>query len=600
MEPDRFLAGHPPFDRLSPERLEDVARELEVVFVPRGETILRRSDPENHHLFVVRKGAVRLERDGLLVQVLEEGEPFGYPSLISGGRPHVDVVAEEDTLLFRVPRALFERLMEHPPFADFFALGLADRLRRASSVEAPPLSGDLSTPVLGLVTRSPVFAEPGDTVAAAARRMRDEGISSILVRGTPPGIVTDRDLRSRVLAAGRPPETPVEEVMSRPLVGLAAQSSVFEALLVMIEDRIHHLAVLDGEEVVGMVTDADLLRHHLKSPLYLLARIEKLERPDVFGSYATELAGMVEVLAGGGLGATEIGRIVSTINDALVSRLLRLAEREMGAPPCPYAWIVFGSEGRKEQALLTDQDNALVYAGGDRAANQWFGRLAERVVDGLVKSGIPPCAGGFMATNWHRPLAEWEGLFRGWLEAPEPQALIEAANFFDFRRVHGELGLGSLEAIVREAPQHASFLAHMARNALEFGPPLGLFRRIRQQAEGVDVKRGGIIPIVSMARLFALEAGVDARGTLDRLDAAAGVGTVSRPGSEDLAEAFRFLLRLRLEHQLAAQRAGQEVGNLVPLEPLSPLERRHLKDTFVAVRGMQEAVSQRFRTDLLG
>ena len=306
------------------------------------------------------------------------------------------------------------------------------------------------------------------------------------------------------------------------------------------------------------------------------------------------------------------------------ARLLRLAEAELGPPPRAYAWIVFGSEGRREQALLTDQDNALVYADGENAedgdsedggrgggggggdersddeAERYFAALAERVVGGLVALGIPPCAGGFMATRWHHPLSWWRRTFAGWLEAPEPEALLEAANFFDFRRIGGELSLAPLMEIVQRAPQHRSFLAHLAKNALEFRPPLGLFHHIRRRDGGVDLKKGGIMPIVSLARLWALEAGLRQRGSVNRLRIAADAGSLSRPDAEDLVEAFRFLLRLRLDHQLAARRSGRQADNSIDVEELAPLERRHLKDTFLSIREMQTAVGQRYNINQLG
>lgn len=610
MEPDAFLRAHPPFAGLPPELFERAAEHLEVVFVPRDEPVLRRSDPENRYLFVVRKGAVRLERDGRAAQVLEEGETFGYPSLLAGGAPSIDVAAEEDTLLLRLPGEVFHRLMEDRGFADYFLVELAGRLRSAARGEVPRLTGDLSTPVGRLVTRPPVFARPETPVAEAARLMTREGVGSLLVLGRPMGIVTDRDLRRRVLARGRSADTPVSRIMSQPLRTAPAASSVFEALGAMLDHRIHHLAVTESDDVVGVVTDSDLLRHHHKSPLSLLTRLDKLDRPSSFPDFAEQLAAMVEALLEGNLDAVEIGRIVSSVNDAATVRLLRLAEEELGDPPRPYAWIVFGSEGRREQALLTDQDNALVYADGgegeagsappDGAAAAWFAELGRRVTRGLVELGIPPCPGGFMADRWNMPLAEWRETFRRWLEVPDPEALVEAANFFDFRPVHGALSLAPLQQIVTEAPRHRSFLAHMARNSLAFKPPLGLFRRFRQEAEGMDLKRGGIIPVVSLARLFALEAGVVERGTMERLRAAAEAGSLSSEGSENLSESFRYLLRLRLETQLAHKRSGGRVDNRLRVEELSHLERRHLKDAFHVIQEMQQAVAQRYDTDLLG
>lgn len=621
MDPDRFLALHPPFDRLGEDAFDRIRASLEVTWVPRGEAVLRREDLSNPHLFVVRKGAVRLERDGRVLQVLEEGEPFGFPSLLSGRSPHADVVAEEDTVLLRLPGSVFRKLMDEPDFAEFFVAGLSERLRRTATAtpERPSLSGDLAVPVGSLVTRPPVFGPPSLSIAETARRMTEQRVSSLLIadgegaadpgggaggmgRGGEAGIVTDRDLRRRVLAAGRPVETPVGEVASRPLKTVAADAPVLTALLEMIEARIHHLAVQDDGRVVGVVTDTDLLRHHLKSPLALLQRIDRAASPQALAGYVEDLTAMVELLHRGGLDAVEIGRIVSTVHDAATSRLLRLAQDRLGSPPRSYAWIVHGSEGRREQALLTDQDNALVYDDGpaEDGAAEYFAALAREVVEGLVALGIPRCPGDFMATAWCHPLSRWRRTFAGWLEAPEPEALLEAANFFDFRRIHGDLSTEPLEEVMARAPDHPTFLAHMARNALAFRPPLGLFHRIRRRDGGVDVKKGGVLPIVAMGRLWALEAGVRERGTLARLAAASEAGTLSGEGAEDLSEAFRYLLRQRLDHQLAARRAGKPADNRLEVADLAPLERRHLKDTFLSVREMQSAVAQRYNLGLLG
>jgi CBS domain-containing protein len=284
---------------------------------------------------------------------------------------------------------------------------------------------------------------------------------------------------------------------------------------------------------------------------------------------------------------------VSRLNDALVGRLLRLAEDELGPAPAPYAWIVFGSEGRMEQTLLTDQDNALVYADEGAGHEAYFEALATRVVHGLIAASFPPCAGGLMASNWRRTLSSWAQLFRGWIDAPEPRALIEALNFFDFRRVHGSLDLDALEHQLRRAGREPLFMAQLARASLGLTPPLGTFRSIKAEDEGVDLKKGGLAPIVSLARLYALEAGSGARGTLDRLDDAVAAGTLSREGAQTLAEGFRLLLGLRLREQLRARREGEPLTNSVRLDHLSPIERQHLKDVFVAIREMQSATALR-------
>jgi CBS domain-containing protein len=252
-----------------------------------------------------------------------------------------------------------------------------------------------------------------------------------------------------------------------------------------------------------------------------------------------------------------------------------------------------------EQTLLTDQDNAIVYADGEGDHEAYFKALAERTVRALVAAAFPPCPGGFMATNWRRPLASWVALFRGWIERPEPRALIEALNFFDFRVVHGALDVAALDDLLRRAGREQIFMAHLARASVGLQPPLGAFRHIRETEDGVDLKKGGLAPIVSLARLYALEAGCASRSTLERLEGAAHAGTLSREGADTLAEGFRFLLGLRLREQLRALRAGGEVGNHIRLEHLEPVERQHLKDIFVAIREIQQAAELRYAVQRL-
>ena len=599
MEPAEFLRHQPPFDQLGPAAFRAVEEALEVVYLARGEFALRRGGPRAEHLYLVRKGTVRLERDGVAVQVLEEGDAFAFPSLIGRTSPHVDVVAAEDVLAYRIPAAVFEQLMEAPAFREFFLLDLTDRLRRSAALQAPPLGLDLGRSARALVTRDPVGIALGATAGEAARVMRERGVSSVLVAGPPDGILTDRDLRSRVLAEGRGPETPVADVMSSPVATLEGGASLFDVLMLMLDRRVHHVPLTEHGRIVGVLTDTDLLRAQVQSPIALLKRVASGDPGDL-GDYAESLTQIVDSLFSAGLEAARIGRVVSRLNDTLAAALLRNAERELGAAPAPYAWIVFGSEGRMEQTLLTDQDNALVHAGTTPEHQRWFEGLAERVVRGLIAARFPECPGGFMATKWCQPLPGWQATFRGWIGTPDPQALLDASSFFDWRVVHGALDLAPLEDVARGASRERTFLAHLARTALGFTPPLGAFRQIKLDHGGVELKRGGLAPIVALARLFALEAGVSERGTLDRLAAASAAGVLSAEGAATLSEAFRFLMRLRLRDQLQALRAGREPQAVASFEGFSSLERSQLKDVFLAIREVQESVRLRHATDRLG
>ncbi len=597
-----FLRSCPPFEQLTADELNSAAGQMEKIRFDRGERILQQGGEASAFLYVVRQGEVGLLNAGQVQQMLEPTELFGYPSLLDQAAPLFDVIAVTDVEAYRLSEKAFRHLLNNGAFARYFLGGLGERLRAALRASGGG-ADTLSAPVKTLIKRPPLFAPADATVQDAAGIMSRERASSVLIQAEPPGILTDRDLRTRVLAAGLGPETPVSQVMSQPVKSLDSDTPIFAALLHMLEEGIHHLALVEEGQVVGVVTSTDLLRHQAHSPIYLQRTLEIATTVEELQEYATEATHAVDLLHRGGLGAAQIGRIVSTLNDALVKKLVQLAEAELGPAPVPYAWIVFGSEGRSEQLLLTDQDNALIYESsqdGAARAEAYFAELTRRVVDGLIAAGFPPCPGGYMATNWRKPLDEWLAIFDGWIRTPTPQALMEAAIFFDFRPVHGELSLEPLEALITDAKKHAIFLGHLVRAAQEFHPPLGFFNRIRTDDGLVDLKQGGIAPIVGLARACSLAAGSRERSTLERLTAAAAGGTMSREGADNLAEMFQFLLALRLRQQLADVRTGRPPSNQVRFQALSAIERRHLKEAFVIIRQMQEGIGDAFRTSALG
>jgi CBS domain-containing protein len=328
----------------------------------------------------------------------------------------------------------------------------------------------------------------------------------VLVRTEPPGIVTDRDFRNRVLAGGLPSDVPVTRVFSRPLLTVAAETPIYEVWTVLLDARVHHLPVTRDGLVVGVLTSTDILRSTAQGPVAVLRSVERLASRASLGGYATRVLEMVAALLSGGLDTMAIAGLVGRLNDALLRRLLHWAVEDLGAPPAPFAWIVFGSEGRMEQTLLTDQDNALIYADQGGAHRQWFQALAEKVNGDLETAGFPRCPGGYMARSWHGTLTEWTERFLGWTEVPTPQALLVASIFFDYRKVGGDLDLGALEGLIAAAAHKPVFLRLLAKDALTFRPPPLLLMRLRGSTSTVDMKANGISPVVSLARRFALEA----------------------------------------------------------------------------------------------
>lgn len=595
MEALDFIEQIPPFDQLQPADLALVRQALQRVEFEAGAVILRQGGAPSAYLNIVRSGAVELRTNGQMHHELETGDLFGFPSMLSQEAPLADAVAAEPSVIYRIPETLFRTLLERPPFAQYFLRGLSERLRSAATSEQPVNTQGLAMPVKYLIGREPIFVEPESTVQHAAQVMSDAGVSSVLVAADPPGILTDRDLRQRVLAAGRLPDTPVREVMSRPLVTLDSDTPVHGAMMRMLEQRIHHLALTEEDSIVGLLSSTDLLRFQSQDPVFLQRQLNALHDPMELARYSGEVNRAVEMLSRGGLAAPQIGRIVSTLNDTLIARLLRQGEAELGEPPMPYAWIVFGSEGRYEQAVLTDQDNALVYAEASDAAHVYFSKLADFVVTRLIRAGFPPCPGGYMAINWCKPLADWIAIFTDWIERPEPQALMEAGIFFDFRTIHGAFSLEPLEEVMVSAQRNGIFLAYLAQAANAFAPPLGFFNRLRSEGGYIDLKKGGIAPVVGMARALALAAGSRERSTIERLAAAVAGGSLSREGADNLQGAFEFFLHIRLRTQLAAIRAGQMPDNRILLKDLTAREQRLLKDAFVMVREMQDAVASQLQ-----
>lgn len=595
-----FLREQHPFTLLTEAERERVDATASARSFADGARILEQDGTRSDCLYLLVDGQVRLVRDGEELQVLEEGDCFGYPSMINRAAPAFDVVAAGEVQVHCVPEAVFRELLGNAAFAEFFLHSLGERLQRVTGASVTALGGELTTELGDLELRAVVQVPPGATVAEAARAMRDARDDFALVAGTPPGIVTDRDFQVKVLAEGLGPDTPVAHVMTRPLKTLPSDTPVHGALLYMLEERIHHLPVLREGAIIGVLTATDLLRHQTTNPLYLMRRVEHLDRDTTLATYSRDAAAMVERLFRGGLKVGQIGRVFASLNDALIRRLCRLAEVELGPPPCAYAWLVFGSEGRMEQALLTDQDNALVYARDAAGAPEYFARLAARVVGDLVTAGFPPCPGGCMATNWNKPLAAWEETIRGWIDEPTPDNLMVSSIFFDYRAVAGTLDVAALDDRITAAAGNQLFMAHLARVSLRFKPPLGLFQQIQATDDKVDLKKRSIAPIVAAARVYGLEAGTRARPTRERLEAAIETGVVSRDLGQTLIETYRFLLQLRLREQLAAVAGGGAPDNDVNLKALSSLQRRHLKDAFGVIREMQGAVARRYRTSALG
>jgi CBS domain-containing protein len=331
-----------------------------------------------------------------------------------------------------------------------------------------------------------------------------------------------------------------------------------------------------------------------------IGEIHAINRLGPLDDYPRQIIELTRSRLGAGDDVLAVSGAIGDANDALTRRLLALAESHLGPPPRRYVWLALGSHGRREQVLSSDQDSAIAYesapAHDSDTAVKYFATLADLIVSALARAGIPLCDGGYMATNWHRPLDEYARLFRGWVESPQPEALLKAEVFLDVRACYGELPPDTLERILLVGGTRGPFRAQMARAALTFRPQLGWFGRLRTRGSTLDVKRGGTAAIVLLARLYALIAGSTEHSTVPRLRAASAAGTLNSSNAADLIEAYALLTDLRLRHQLEQAAEGVVTDNMVPLDRVPPERKADVQAALRLVREIQEVTALRFAT----
>ena len=561
------------------------------------------------HLHVIETGEIELQDPEAELRLrLGAGDGFGAGLLAPGLQASLQAIGRVAGRLLRLPAGELARLATESP-ALLLALPTLSPVVPGAGPSEPPASGAnlLSTPLRALLKREPITLEPTRSIREAAALMRDARASSVLLVEQDHlfGLITDRDLRNRVVAPGHGIDQPVSDIATLAPLTLQASQPAFEALLLMARHNVHHVPVMDGQRIVGMVTATDLNEQHSTSAVYLAGDIHKQTSVEGLVTTSARIRTMQRHLAAADASAYSTGHIVTSITDALTARLIQLAEAQLGPAPLDYVWVAAGSQARNEQTAKSDQDNCLVLddAYDEAQHGVYFRAFSRFVCDGLAACGYVHCPGDMMAMNdeWRLPRRRWLQHFRRWIQEPEPKALMLTCVFFDLRAVAGrtELLEGVRAEVLAQTRGNSLFLAHMVGNALKHRPPLGLFGQISPARGGehpgtVDLKHAGIVPIVDLARVYALAGGIAAVNTHDRLEQAAQSGEISEQGSRDLRDALEFMGRLRIAHQARQARAGQAPDNHVGLGELSNFERTQLKDAFGVVQTLQGVLSQRY------
>jgi CBS domain-containing protein len=605
------LQRFPPFDALPDDSLDAIARQVEVAYFKAGTDILLYG-AAIHELHYVRSGAVEIyRRNGELYNRLSEGDLFGQAGLLRSNKVRFPARAIEDSLIYFIPATLFDQLCEqHDGFAEFVEAEGQSRLK--SAVENQGQASELmQIKVRKLISRQPVSTGPHTTVQQAAQLMSEQSVSSLVIiddsssNAGMVGIMTDRDLRNRVLAVGLDSATPTSEIMSPNPITIQADDSVFDAMLSMLRHNIHYLPVVQRRRPIGMINLSDIIRYESQSSLYLVNSI--FNQPDVAGlqSLLPDLRGTFIRMVNDQATAHMVGSAMAGIGRAFTQRLLELAEQKLGPPPVPYCFMVAGSMARDEQLLVTDQDNALVLDDSFDPVQHdaYFAALAQFVSDGLAACGYSYCKGGIMASNaqWRQPLSVWRGYFSQWIDKPKPQTLLHSCIFFDLDGVYGEVDLveNLKDLLAQKASSNPAFLAALARNALNRTPPLGFFRTFVMETDGqqkhiINLKGRGTAPLTDLIRVHALACGSKAQNSLERLDAIGKTKLLQPEAIGQLRYALEFLSLVRVRHQAMAAAEVAQPNNYIEPEKVSASDRHNLKEAFGVLSNAQKFLRFRY------
>ncbi|WP_299013037.1 DUF294 nucleotidyltransferase-like domain-containing protein [uncultured Photobacterium sp.] len=612
-----FISQYPPFDSLPEETQQHVALQIEVSYYRAGTMILNFGD-EIRDLFLIRSGAVEIyRRKGELYNRIDKGALFGQMGLLMNNRVRMPAKAIEDTLVYCIPEDVFNNLYdEFDSFADFVEVEESTRLRNVVSNQTD--ANDLTTSkVRTLLTRDPLMIARDESIQVAAQTMAEDSSSCLLVVDPEAhtddedgdhlvGIITDRDLCTRVLACGIDVSAPVSEVMTNEVISLDYNAYVFEAMLTMLRYNVHHLPVLRNRRPIGIIGLTDIVRYESQSSLLLVSAIFQQQTVEDLKALSEQVKDCFVRMVNEDANSHMVGSAMSVIGRSFKQRLAELAEEELGPPPIPYCLLAMGSMARDEQLIVTDQDNALILDNSydESKHGDYFSKLANFVCDGLAACGYSYCQGEIMATNpeWRKTRQQWEECFADWIDNPKPQALLNSSIFFDLDGVWGrEKWAEQLNSfILRRARKNNRFLACLARNAIRRTPPLGFFKDFVMEKDGqhnnsINLKRRGTAPLADLIRVHALAVGSRSQNSFERLDDIIEAGILPKGRGQDLRDAMEFIYMVRIRHQALDVEAGIEADNSIEPENMSDFERRNLKAAFQILSNAQNFIKFRYQ-----
>ncbi|MFJ4385201.1 putative nucleotidyltransferase substrate binding domain-containing protein [Pseudomonas sp. NPDC089408] len=621
----QFLQRFPPFNQMEHSHLAFLVEQCQLRFYACGESIVKPADGPVEHFYIVKQGRVVGERQHLLKPGVEttfeitSGECFPLAALLGERATRTEHLAGEDTFCLQLNKAAFIRVFSMSEvFRDFALRGVSSLLDqvnqqvRQRAVETLGTQYSLNTPLGELAMRHPVVCSADTPLREAVRLMHEQQVGSIVVidpQRYPIGIFTLRDLRQVVAAEDADLHAPIERHMTAKPFYLSPQASAFDAAMAMTERHIAHVCLVENRRLCGVVSERDLFSLQRVDLVHLARTIRHAPRLDTLVSLRGEISQLVERMLAHGASSTQITQIITLLNDHTVCRVVELALAERGDPGVPFSWLCFGSEGRREQTLHTDQDNGILFEAVDQteadAIRARLLPLAQYINQCLAQCGFTLCMGNVMAGNPELCLSrsEWARRFAGFVREASPENLLGSSIYFDLRVVWGdEQGCEQLrQGLLQQVADNRIFQRMMADNALRQRPPVGrlrefvLTRQGNDKAATLDLKVQGLTPFVDGARLLALANGVGACNTLERLRQLVAKGVIEPLDGAAYEEAYHFIQQTRMQQHQRQTRDNLPYSNRLDPDSLNHLDRRILRESLRQAQRLQSSLALRYQ-----
>lgn len=620
----QFLLRYAPFNQMELSHLAQMVEQCLLRFYAAGDPVVGPDDGKIEHIYIVKQGLVLGQRptmsgDGMeTTKEIAPGECFPVAAMVSERATRSHYIAAEDTFCLQLGRAAFVHAYnQSEAFRDFVLRGvssLVGQVQQQVQLQAAETLGaqySLETRLSILASPDPVTCHSGISLRDAVKRMHEHHVGSLVMidnTGYPIGIFTLRDLR-RVIADGSGDlQQPLDELMTPNPIHLPPTATAFEAALTMTRRQIAHLCVVEMGRLVGVLSERDLFSLQRVDLVHLARTISSAAHLDTLVELREEIAHLIDNMLAHGANPEQLTHIITLLNDHTVARVIELMLEEHGDPGVAFTWVVFGSEGRREQALLTDQDNGILFEAGSTEEAERIRRrllpLARRINEALDRCGFSLCNGNIMASNPELCLSrqEWLRLFNGLIQSPTRDNLMHSSIYFDLRPVWGPTeGCRQLsEALLETIAGNSLFQHMMAANALRHPPPIGRFRDFIVASRGadkdtLDIKVEGLMPFVEGVRILALAHGIGECNTLERLRQLGERRVLKAQDAAAYEEAYHFIQLMRMQLHQRQERAGQPLSNRLDPDTLNELDRRILRESFRQAQRLQSSLSIRYQ-----